>query len=153
MSETDMLSALFEFGGFFIVIVGGCLIVSYILTSLSYKKVFEAYNYKNPVYAFIPFYNLYILADLTCDSIFLLGDIKIEKKIFVWWWLINYVIGFIPAIGGFFKFVINLICKGYCHDKAIKKVNPNHDAQVLSYLSSFIPIIFWILVLPKKTND
>ncbi len=152
MSERDILNALIGFGGGFAILIGSYFFISYVFTSLSYKKVFEAYNYKNPVYAFIPFYSLYILADLTCDSVFSLGDIKIEKKIFVWWWLINYVVEFVPGIGGFLSFIINVICKGYCHDKAIKKIDPHYDSQVLSYLSSFIPIILWILVLPKKNN-
>ena len=44
--------------------------IGYILDSLCLVKIFRAYNYPNPYYAFIPFYNLYILANLTCDENF-----------------------------------------------------------------------------------
>lgn len=127
-------------------------LIFYGLTALSYQKIFRAYGYQHPGYAWIPFYRLYILADLTCDDVFKLGEFEIEKKIFLWWWIITYVIAFVPFVGGFISFILNILCLGYCHHEGIKKVDPTYDSTVLSYLSSLLPIILWILVLPKRVD-
>ena len=148
MSDYQLFEMLLGFG--FIALV--FIFISYVLTSFSYYKMFLAYNYQNPVYAFIPFYNLYILSNLTCGSIFRIGEFEIEKKYFVWWWLLAYIIAFIPAIGGFLSFIINIICLGFCYNEGIKRIDNNFDSKVLAYVSAIISIVLWFLVLPKRVN-
>ena len=148
MTGRDLLAFMLSFG--FVSFILFFLI--YGLTSLCYQKIFRAYGYSHPGYAWIPFYRLYILADLTCGPIFKLGDFEIEKKIFVWWWIIVWCIAFVPLVGGFLSFILQVLCLGYCHHEGIKKVDPTYDSVVLSYVSAIFSIFLWFLVLPKKTN-
>lgn len=148
MSSRDVISIILA-SGFVATIV---FLVIYGFTSLSYQKIFKAYNYAHPGYAWIPFYRLYILADLTCGDTFMLGEFEIEKKIFLWWWLITYIIAFVPLVGGLISFILNVLCLGFCHHEGIKKVDPTYDNVVLSYVSAIFSIVLWFLVLPKNVD-
>lgn len=148
MSSRDVISIILA-SGFVATIV---FLVIYGFTSLSYQKIFKAYNYAHPGYAWIPFYRLYILADLTCEDTFMLGEFEIEKKIFLWWWLITYIIAFVPFVGGLISFILNVLCLGFCHHEGIKKVDPTYDNVVLSYVSAIFSIVLWFLVLPKNVD-
>ena len=148
MTGKELLTLMFSFGVAFFVL----FFLFYGLTSLCYQKMFNAYRYPHPGYAWIPFYRLYILADLTCGPVFKLGDFEIEKRIFMWWWLIVYILAFVPFVGGFVSFILNVLCLGYCHHEGIKKIDPTYDSPVLSYLSAIFSIFLWFLVLPKKVN-
>lgn len=148
MTSRDIIS-IFLASSFVIFIL---FILLYGLTSLSYQKIFKAYGYPHPGYAWIPFYRLYILADLTCDDVFRLGEFQIEKKYFLWWWVITYIIAFVPFVGGFLSFILDVLCLGYCHHEGIKRIDPTYDSVVLSYLSAIFSIILWVIVLPKKVD-
>ena len=148
MTRGDIISIILASGFIFSFV----FLIFYGLTAFSYQKIFKAYGYQHPGYAWIPFYRLYILADLTCGDVFKLGEFEIEKKIFLWWWIITYVIAFIPFVGSLISFILNVLCLGYCHHEGIKKVDPTYDSVVLSYLSSLLPLILWILVLPKRVD-
>ena len=148
MSSRDVISIILA-SGFVTAII---FLVIYGFTSLSYQKIFKAYNYAHPGYAWIPFYRLYILADLTCGDTFKLGEFEIEKKIFLWWWLITYIIAFVPFVGGLVSFILNVLCLGFCHHEGIKKVDPTYDNVVLSYVSAIFSIVLWFLVLPKNVD-
>ena len=123
--------------------------IGYILDSLCLVKIFRAYNYPNPYYAFIPFYNLYILANLTCDENFKLGEFKIEKKYFIWWWVIYLLISYIVPFK-IISFIIKVICLGFCYHNGIKQIDNSYDNKILSYAAAIFPIILWFVVLPKK---
>lgn len=148
MTRGDIISIILASGFIFSFV----FLIFYGLTAFSYQKIFKAYGYQHPGYAWIPFYRLYILADLTCKDYFKLGEFQIEKKIFLWWWVITYVLAFIPFVGSFLSFILNILCLGCCHHEGIKRVDPTYDSTVLSYLSSLLPIILWILVLPKRVD-
>ena len=148
MTSRDIISIVLASSFAFSVI----FLLLYALTALSYQKIFRAYGYPHPGYAWIPFYRLYILADLTCGDVFKLGEFQIEKKYFLWWWIITYIIAFVPFVGGFLSFILNILCLGFCHHEGIKKVDPTYESLVLSYLSTLFPIILWVLVLPKRVD-
>ena len=148
MTNNQIIALILGFGFFSFIL----LLLLYGLTALCYQKIFKAYGYAHPGYAWIPFYRLYILADLTCDSTFKFADFEIEKKIFVWWWIIAYVIAYVPFVGGIVSFILNIICLGFCYDEGIKKLDPTYDSKVLSYVSTVFPIVFWFVVLPKKVD-
>lgn len=148
MTYRDLFAGLFAFGTISFIF----FLLFYGLTSLCYQKMFKAYGYPHPGYAWIPFYRLYILADLTCHGNFRVGDFSIEKKYFLWWWLISYVLAFVPMIGGFLSLIINVICLGFCYNNGIKKVDQTFDASILAYISAIFPIFLWFLVLPKKVR-
>ncbi len=151
MSNKETLQFIFALGitTLFLLIIA---VFVYALTAICYKKIFKAYGYERPNYAWVPFYRLYILADLTCDGNFYIGDFTVEKKYFVWWWAISYIIAFIPFVGSITSTIIHIICLGHCHYEGIKKLDPSYDNKILSYLSSVIEIILWVLVLPKKVD-
>ena len=148
MTNQQIISLILGFGAISFIL----FLLFYGLTSICYQKFFKAYGYANPLYAWIPFYRVYILADLTSSNPFVVGGFSIPKKVFVWWWVISYVIAFIPLAGGFLSLLIEVICLGYCHHEGIKKLDPSYDGKVLSYLSSLFHIILWVIVLPKKTD-
>lgn len=148
MTNRDVIYLFLGFG--FISFIMFLLI--YGLTSLSYQKIFKAYGYAHPGYAWVPFYRLYILADLTCGETFKLGEFEISKKVFLWWWVITYVIAFVPFVGGLVGFILNVICLGFCHHEGIKRVDPTYDSFVLSYVSAIFSIVLWLLVLPKRVD-
>lgn len=148
MSYGDMFKIFLGFGGF-ILTLG---LLGYILTSLSYMKIFKTFNFSHPGYAFIPIYNLYILADLTCGDYFRLGEFQIEKKYFVWWWLIAFVIGLIPFIGTWLELGIIILSEGYCRKVAFSRLDDKYSGSILAYFSVIIPIIMWFVVLPCKIN-
>lgn len=148
MSNRQIISLILGIGFFSVFL----LIVYYAFTSLSYQKIFKAYGYAHPGYAWIPFYRLYILADLTCGPVFYLGQFEIEKKYFVWWWLITEIIAFIPVVGSIISFILYIICLGFCYDEGIKKLDHNYDNKVLSYACALFGFLLWIIVLPKKVD-
>lgn len=123
--------------------------IRYVLNSLCLVKIFRAYNYQNPYYGFIPFYNLYILANLTCDEYFILGEFKIEKKYFLWWWVIYLVINYMIYFR-IITLIIKVICLGFCYHRGIKQIDNNYDNKILSYASTIFSFILWFIVLPKK---
>lgn len=125
------------------------LTIRYVLNSLCLVKIFRAYNYPNPYYGFIPFYNWYILANLTSDEYFSLGEFKVEKKYFLWWWVIYLVISCM-VIFKIIAFIIKVICLGFCYHRGIKQIDNNYDNKILSYASTVFQFILWIVVLPKK---
>ena len=148
MTSREVITFMLGFGFIFFIL----LMLFYGLTSLSYQKIFKAYGYAHPGYAWIPFYRLYILSDLTCEDTFKLGEFEIEKKLFVWWWVAVYVIAFIPFVGSFLSFILNILCLGFCYDKGIRKVDPTYESKLLSYASAIFGFILWFLVLPKKVD-
>ena len=149
MDSSDFMKIFLGMGGF-ILTLG---LLGYILTSFSYMKIFKAFNYSHPGYAFIPIYNLYILADLTCGDYFNLGDFKIEKKYFVWWWLFAFVIGLVPGIGSIFELAIIILSEGYCRKVAFSRIDDKYTGSIIAYVSVLIPIIMWVIVLPSKINN
>lgn len=146
MNESDMIKIFLGMGGF-VLTLG---IIGYVFTSISYMKIFKSYNYAHPGYAFIPLYNLYILADLTCKDHFKIGEFRVEKKYFVWWWLIAIVIGFIPVLGKFIQFVIIIVAEGYCRKVAFTKLDRKYSDSIIAYISVIIPIVMWFIVIPSK---
>ena len=149
MDSGDMFKIFLGLGGF-ILTLG---LLGYILTSLSYRKIFKSFNYSHPGYAFIPIYNLYILADLTCGDCFRLGEFQIEKKYFVWWWFIAFIIGFIPVIGNLLELAIIILAEGYCIKVAFSRIDDKYSGSIIAYFSVVIPIIMWFIVLPSKINN
>ena len=129
-------------------------LISYILTCLSYKKILEKYDYNNSVYAFIPFYNLYLLTKVVADEYFVLGNISIKKQNFIWWWLIRVAIILLnmPILSKIISLIIKIICLGYLYNKSFKKFDNTYDSDILGYIASIIPIILWIKILPN-IND
>ena len=148
MSNREFIALIFGFGFFSFILI----ILFYSLTALCYQKMFKAYGYAHLGYAWIPFYRLYILADLTCGPIFQFGEFEIEKKYFLWWWVVAEVIAFVPFVGGFLSIIIHVVCLGYCHHEGIKKVDPTYDSPILSYISALFGFLLWFLVLPKKVD-
>ena len=148
MTNQQLINIILGFGAFAVVL----FLLFYGFTSLCYQKFFRAYGYSHPGYAWIPFYRLYILADLTCTDPFVVGGFDIPKKYFVWWWVVVYVLAFIPGVGGFLSLLIEVICLGYCHHEGIKKLDPSYNNKVLSYVSSIFSIILWVIVLPKQAD-
>lgn len=148
MSNREVITMVLGFGGVSFIL----FLLFYGLTALSYQKIFKAYGYEHPGYAWIPFYRLYILADLTCGPVFKFGEFDVEKKIFLWWWAIAHVIAFVPFVGNFIYLLMTVVCLGYCHHEGIKKIDPTYNSAILSYISAVFGIILWFLVLPKKVD-
>ena len=148
MSNREIIALLFGFGFFSFF----AFLVFYGLKALCYQKIFKAFGYAHPGYAWIPFYRLYILSDLTCGPIFKFGEFEIEKKYFLWWWVVAEAIAFIPFIGSFLSIIVHVVCLGYCHHEGITRVDPTYDSKILSYASALFGFLLWFLVLPKKVD-
>ncbi len=141
------------------VIMGAILIalaIVYVLNSLVLMKVFKILDYEKPAYAWIPFYNAYILASEISDGLknvhVLLVDIPVD--VYKWLWLIvsvacSTVSNFIPYVGPLLSIAISVIYYGdlYARVYALITGNKVEDETGLGIASAFIHLIYYIRVL------
>lgn len=150
MDDQTFLAMLLTFGIISLVFLI-LMFIGYLLNSFCFKKMFKAYGYQHPNYAFIPFYRDYILADLTVTGDVQILGLNIQKKYFVWWWLLCLILSFF-RYAQILSVLILIYCLGYCLDVAFKKLDPNHNSKALAYICAAFNIVMWFVVLPKKNR-
>lgn len=139
---TAVLAAL----GIYLVFLLVVVVAAYVLYGISHMKALKALGYDKPWMAWIPFANYWALADVALngeESMNLFGSLSIPAIVFKLWWVIAYVVNFIPAVGGLCFLVINIICLGTCYIKMYARLEgkDEKDVRVVGYLSGWIPLI------------
>ncbi|MDO5563856.1 MAG: hypothetical protein Q4F88_01305 [Eubacteriales bacterium] len=128
-----------------------CALIVYIINSIAYMKIFKAYDYSHPGYAWVPFLNLHILGNLSFTDPVEFGKYSYSKKYVIWWWVVDIILCAIPRVGGFLAILLTLLCLGKCYNMVYKKLDPAYDGKALGIISALIPIVMWIKVFSSKT--
>lgn len=132
--------------GAYLVFVLIIAVVFYVLYAISHMKALKALGYDKPWMAWIPFANYYALADAALnggDSMQLFGSLSIPAMVFKLWWVISFVVSFIPGVGNILNLVLRIICLGTCYIKMYARLEhkDEKDVQAIGYVSGFLPII------------
>lgn len=130
---------------FFIVFVTAILIGCYILSSLAVLRVLRIYDYYNTWMAWIPLLNLYALGDAMSDGrqTIPLFEKELPSALFLFWWVIAWLVGYIPFVGWIAGSVVRVLFFGTVFAEIYAKVErkPIEQVRVLGFLSGFIPLI------------
>ncbi len=137
------------------------LAIAYVLSSLVLMKVFRMVGYEKPAYAWIPFYNSYILAGILSDGLkkvhVLVVDIPVD--VYKWLWLIvtvasSMISNFIPYVGWLLSLAVSVIFHGdlYARIYAIISGNEVEEETGIGIASAFIRLIYIIRVLAHSIN-
>lgn len=125
----------------FVLIVFVLAFIWWIVSSIAYMKAFRLCGHKNPWAAWVPLYNLVVLAECTGEeevNIFT----PIPMYIFKFWWVAYFILVFIPYIN-ILSLVLSAVCKGYCYNKIFKRLKKSDDSlwTILGCISAFIGLI------------
>lgn len=148
---TALLAAL----GIYLVFLLAIVVLVYVLYSLSHMKALKALGYDKPWMAWIPFANYWALADVALngeDSMNLFGSFSVPGIVFKLWWVIAYVVMFVPAVGNLLYLVVSIIGLGTCYIKMYARLDgkDEKDVRVVGYLSGWIPLIAMCKFLAGK---
>lgn len=120
-------------------------IALYVLYGVSHMKALKMMGYQNAWAAWIPFYNSYALADCIPETRgeVQLASLTIPGDLFKLWWLLSFIVGFVPVIGTLASLAINIFCGGYCYSSifSILERKPKHEVETIGYLSGWLDII------------
>lgn len=141
--------------GIYLIFVFVVIIAVYVLYSLSHMKALKALGYDKPWMAWIPFANYWALADVALngeESMNLFGSFSIPAIAFKLWWLIAYIVMFVPAVGQLLYLAVTIIGLGTCYIKMYARLDgkDEKDVRVLGYLSGWIPLIAMCKFLAGK---
>ena len=120
-------------------------IALYVLYGFSHMKALKMMGYQNAWAAWIPFYKSYALADCIPET---KGEVKmaslsIPGDLFKFWWILSFLVGFIPGIGTLASIAINIFCGGFCYTSiySILERKPKNEVETIGYLSGWLNII------------
>lgn len=139
-------------GAFAIFLVAFAVAV-YIVYALGNKKVLMYYGHKNTWMAFIPIANT--IALVQCMKTDAQGNVaifgkNIERKYFMWFPVLQFVVTYIPGIGSLLSTAVGVI--GFAHvykDLLSRSNNASEDNTVISWVSAFIGIVWLVLCFSK----
>ncbi len=150
-------AALVAMLGAYLLFVLVIVVVCWVLYGISHMKALKAVGYDKAWMAWIPFANMWALAEVALDgdeSMTLFGSLNIPAIAFKLWWAVGLVLSFIPTVGSLLNLVLTVICLGTCYIKMYAKLDgrDEKDVQALGYVSGFFPIIAVFKFLFGKYN-
>lgn len=153
MSYQDSVALLAGMGAL-LSVVGIIGIIFYVLYGISHMKAYKMMGYKNAWGAWIPFYSSYVLADCipeTQENVNIFG-LAIPGKLFKFWWIISFVVAYVPAVGTILSLAVTIICAGFCYTSiySILEGKSKDEVKVVGYLSGWINLIATIKFLTYK---
>ncbi len=133
------------------------LLAVYVLTALAYQKVFKKFNYPRPWMAWIPLANSWAIADVIQDkegNVTIFGQ-KIPAMAFNFWFVVPFLLSYIPGIGSLLNVAANVILFGTICIHLYSRIEnkSEKDVQILGYVSGWISIIAIIKFLMIKDTD
>ncbi len=145
MTDYELMAAMMaSFAGLF-AFAGIAGIVVYVLYGISHMKALKAMGYDKAWAAWIPFFSSYALADCipeTKENVNLFG-ISIPGTVFKFWWLIAFVVTWVPVVGSILSLAVNIIGAGFCYTSiySILEGKSKDEVKVVGYLSGWLNII------------
>jgi len=141
--------------GIYLIFVLVIVVAVYVLYSISHMKALKALGYDKPWMAWIPFANYWALAEVALngeESMNLFGSFSVPAIAFKLWWVVAYVVMFVPGVGNFLYFVVAIIGLGTCYIKMYARLDgkDEKDVRVIGYLSGWIPLIAMCKFLAGK---
>ena len=133
-------------------------ILAYVIGSLLLMKVFKAARYEHPGYAWIPFYNAYILADILSDGLEKVHVLcfDVPKNVYKWLWLIvsavSLILSSIPILGGLLSLAIEIIFSGDQNARTFSLLSGKdvESETGLGIAAAFIPLIYLVFVVAHR---
>lgn len=153
MSNADTIALLAGMGALLLV-VGVVAIIFYVIYGISHMKAYKMMGYKNAWGAWIPLYSSYVLADCipeTKENVNIFG-LSIPGTVFKFWWILSFVVAYVPGIGTLLSLAVTIICAGYCYTSiySILEGKSKDEVKVVGYLSGWLSIIASIKFLTIK---
>lgn len=145
MTDYELMAAMMaSFAGLF-AFAGIVGIAVYVLYGISHMKALKAMGYDKAWAAWIPFFSSYALADCipeTKENVNLFG-ISIPGTVFKFWWLIAFVVTWVPVVGSLLSLAVNIIGAGFCYTSiySILEGKSKDEVKVVGYLSGWLNII------------
>lgn len=140
---------------FLVIFVFAILVGFYLLSSAAIFKVLHIYDYSNAWMAWIPFLNFYALADAASEghqTMQLFGHM-VPLALFEFWWVIAFILNYVPFIGWMLSFAVQIIFLGTVFSFIYARVEhkPIHTMTALGFISGIVPLIAYIkfLAYPK----
>jgi len=153
----DYASSILAFTGAALVITFAIVIAIYIVYSLAFFKALKKVDYRNPWLAWIPVAQHFALADAAFDddketSVIFFGKCTLPKMVVNFYWVITYVIAFIPVIGSIASLILNVLVLGAIFAKLFVKIEGGtyEEKRAVAYISAVIPLIAAIKFLMVK---
>lgn len=145
MTDYEVLAALIAGFAGLAIFVGILAIAVYVLYGISHMKALKAMGYDKAWAAWIPFFSSYALADCipeTKENVNMFG-LSIPGQVFKFWWLVSFVVAYVPAVGGILSLVVTILCAGFCYTSiySILEGKSKDEVKVVGYLSGWINII------------
>lgn len=127
----------------------------FLISAFGIKKVLKYYGHNNIWMAFIPIVSTIALVQcMNTDAngnVFIFGK-AIEKKWFVWFPVLQLVVGFIPTVGFLLSTAIGIICLAHTYKDLLNRASDSkEDNTVLAWVSSIIGVV-WIALCYVKFN-
>lgn len=129
------------------------LIAVYIVAAIGIKKVLNYYGHRNPWMAFIPIVSTIALVQcMEADhegNVFIFGK-PIEKKWFQWFPVLQFLVGYVPMVGGIASTVLGVVCLFHLYKDLLTRAdNRSTDYTLLAAVSSVIGIVWIVLCYTK----
>lgn len=142
MSDSAIIAALGAYLIFLLVIA----VAVYVLYSLSHMKALKALGYDKPWMAWIPFACYWAFAEAALngeDNVQLFGSLNLPGIALKLWWVVAYIVMWVPAVGRLLYVVVTIIGLGTCYIKMYARLDgkDEKDVQAIGYVSGFLPII------------
>lgn len=155
MTNSEAIALLAGMGAL-LAVVGIIGIIMYVLYGISHMKAYKMMGYKNAWGAWIPFYSSYVLADCipeSKESVNILG-LSIPGTLFKFWWIVSFVVAYVPAVGTILSLVVTILCAGKCYTTiyATLEGKSQDEVKVVGYLSGWLSIIAIFKFLSYKNN-
>ena len=145
MTDYELLGAMMaSFAGVF-VFAGIVAIAVYVLYGISHMKALQMMGYDKAWAAWIPFFSSYALAACipeTKENVNIFG-LSIPGKVFKFWWVLSFVVAYVPGIGSLLSLAVTIICAGLCYTSiyATLEGKSQDEVKVVGYLSGWISLI------------
>lgn len=145
MTDYEVLAALIAGFAGLAIFVGILAIAVYVLYGISHMKALKAMGYDKAWAAWIPFFSSYALADCipeTKENVNMFG-LSIPGQVFKFWWLVSFVVAYVPAVGGILSLAVTILCAGFCYTSiySILEGKSKDEVKVVGYLSGWINLI------------
>ena len=122
------------------------LIIFYVISSYAHMKALKALDYDKAWLAWIPFGCAFACADAIApgeEPVEMFGSFTVPVVLFKLWWLLIFVFGWVPYLGGIVSILLNIVFMGSIYSKMFAELDEKTESeeQIVGCLSGFLPII------------
>lgn len=145
MYNQELLSVMIASFASVMIVIAILAIAVYVLFGISHMKALKMMGYDKAWAAWIPFFSSYALADCipeTKENVDIFG-LSIPGTVFKFWWLVSFIVAYVPVVGTLLSLAVTIICAGLCYTSiySILEGKSKDEVKLVGYLSGWINII------------